>query len=1607
MKNESDGIKHSELSKRRGFLYWIGRFFLFLIILFFSILLLVQLPPVQLWGARKMSKSISKSLNTSVTIGGFKLHPISDLSLTDIYVGSPDHPEDTLLRAKTFNVDFLRLWDLLNNKLTVNQVIIGDGFLNIEKRAGDTLTNLDLAMRRLLPEKKDTSKAAFVFDLEKISATNLQVQINDHTVGSLFSMVLGRADIALDTLDMVGQYFSADYIDIDNPLIYITQKVTEPVIRTSIQKEDKTWSFDINALKWTDGRIIINNENKPHDTSQVYGLDYAHMSLADVDISADSLRVRGWNIRGKNIDLHVLHQNGFEIKTAAAEEAIVSSEGINFREFEIETGDSHIRNSIEVKFSGFDDFKSFADSVFFIMPQADIKLHFKDLLAIMPALGKVDFISDNKDKTAILQGDVNGNINKLRILNMNASMGGLRMVGDFRSRDLTINGSQLLGLDLDIATFSTAAIKDLFPRMNLPPLLNKLGQVNFSGKFDGYPDDFVAFGDFKTALGALKLDMNLNLVKGIANAKYSGNISLDNFNLGAFLNSKEIGRVSMTGRVIEGSGLTLESINADITAVMSQMVFKGYTYRNARLDGLVSGKLFSGTMDINDPNVDMHFEGTVDYSGKTPKFDFVSRIDSIRFLPLGFGKEVLAISGIFDVDLTAGSFDEFSGSIQGEKVTVRIKDVDYHLDSLYVDALSDSITGDRFYNFKSNVASGIFSGVFDPVSLPGFLQQYLHTHYPSTIGPPKKLVAMQNPVRMSWDLRIHDSGPWLELAGFPGLVIKNAYTHGSLNLNEGNIVGFVELPEMHYAGLNIYGSSINFEENKGRLDGDLEVIAADLKENLFFEDVIIDGTGTDDSLRVRIKTDHIAEIIDELDIEITADPEDGNWAFSINPIKLEMLGDNWVIPPGNLIEIKKDEFNLENFELVAGDKRVVVNDINNKGLEAFITGFDVTYLNSLWITDKFEFSGVYTLDLEVDNIYDIKQLKTVLHIPDMKINNEDYGEWIFNASMNDPKDSVHLDLVVNNNETHLTAVGAFLPPIKSIALEKQNYLRLAVNATEFPLDFLEFLMGGNIRDTEGSIDLALNLNGKINQLRANGKGKIYNGSTTINYLGTAYSFHDQSFTISETLIDLSGVKLYDVQGNVAYVQGGVTHRYFKNLGLKATIESEKIIGLDVTSEENSSFYGFGIGKVFARFSGTLANLSMYIELKTAKGTRMAIPLSGGSTATEKDFVVFLENGKLPASRTVAFNLGGIDLTMNLDITRDADIEIIFDDNTGEVLRARGEGALQIAMSRTGNLSMYGNYRISEGDYLFTNFRIVRKPFDLLPGGEIQWAGDPYDATLNVQALYKGLTAPVYNLIQEYVVGVDNENSVLQSARERTEVDLTMTLTGSLQHPNISFDIEFPNLTGEVKGYVDSKINALKANQNAMLEQVVGLLLTRSFLPSSSGLGGTGVLTGGIDNTLSELLSASLSSYLSALLGDIIPQGKVLSGVDFQVGFDLALTQGSPTAFDDNTTNYGFKLPLEFFNDRLSLTVGGSYVTGATFGQNGKYFAGDVTFEYDLTPDGQLKIRAYNRNSESFEGHKNKVGLGLAYRKEYDRARDIFTNRKRKKSLKPVEELEGG
>ena len=76
---------------------------------------------------------------------------------------------------------------------------------------------------------------------------------------------------------------------------------------------------------------------------------------------------------------------------------------------------------------------------------------------------------------------------------------------------------------------------------NLPSSLKRIGQFNFFGKTEITKKTIVADFFMNTALGIVESDLSISNINTIDKATYDGNIILDNFDIGTFLNRKDIG----------------------------------------------------------------------------------------------------------------------------------------------------------------------------------------------------------------------------------------------------------------------------------------------------------------------------------------------------------------------------------------------------------------------------------------------------------------------------------------------------------------------------------------------------------------------------------------------------------------------------------------------------------------------------------------------------------------------------------------------------------------------------------------------------------------------------------------------------------------------------------------------------------------------------------------------------------------------------------------------------------------------------------------------------------------------------------------------------------
>ena len=177
-----------------------------------------------------------------------------------------------------------------------------------------------------------------------------------------------------------------------------------------------------------------------------------------------------------------------------------------------------------------------------------------------------------------------------------------------------------------------------------------------------------------------------------------------------------------------------------------------------------------------------------------------------------------------------------------------------------------------------------------------------------------------------------------------------------------------------------------------------------------------------------------------------------------------------------------------------------------------------------------------------------------------------------------------------------------------------------------------------------------------------------------------------------------------------------------------------------------------------------------------------------------------------------------------------------------------------------------------------------------------------------------------------------------------------------------------------------------------------------FLPSTDALrnvnyGGTAA------NTVSEFVSSQLSNYLSSLLGYAN-----VKDLDINIGYrqydDLnSIDNGTGATPLTSQTRRELQLALsqKFLNNRLSLNAGGNLDFGSAQvteggGARAVIPTGDFQIEYTLTPDGAWRAKAFNKTNYDYYNSRNtnRTGVGISYRKEFDKASDLFKKKKSKK-----------
>lgn len=498
----------------------------------------------------------------------------------------------------------------------------------------------------------------------------------------------------------------------------------------------------------------------------------------------------------------------------------------------------------------------------------------------------------------------------------------------------------------------------------------------------------------------------------------------------------------------------------------------------------------------------------------------------------------------------------------------------------------------------------------------------------------------------------------------------------------------------------------------------------------------------------------------------------------------------------------------------------------------------------------------------------------------------------------------------------------------------------------------------------------------------------------VDYLNTFYTVSG-NILIEPDRIAFEGLSLFDMNGKQATVWGNIFHDNFKNIKLDFDITANKFMVLNTNPIINPDYYGKAFVTGNVGIWGNEDQTNIEVNLKTEKGTQFNIPLGGPAEVADNEFITFIKKDTTTNLLVDKNDLSGLNLIFNLEATPDAEIQLIFDEKAGDVIKATGRGNINMDINSNGNFEMFGTYTINDGSYLFTLENFINKKFDIETGSTIKWTGSPYNADINITADYKqrASLAPFFPVIQTNTSssadgtgtgttagGVTAGGTTADDNNKRYPVECKLYMRDKLLTPEITFGIALPTVTEEKRQQVMGYIN----NEQELNRQVFSLLLLKSFVAPLALSNQSGVNAGNaVGANASEMLSNQLSNWLSQLATNIDV------GVNYTPGSSLS------------NEELDLALSTQLMNDKLS--IDGNVGLNNNTQTKTSNVIGDINVDYKLTDEGKFRVKAFNRSNDTYQtstaGGQFTQGLGVFFREEFESIDELYRRYLRKMSRK--------
>ena len=1389
--------------------------------------------------------------------------------------------------------------------------------------------------------------------------------------------------------------FTISSAKLNNAVLYLREtergeinikEVTEKISNPNRVKKGK-FSLKINSI---DADSVSFRLQRFDDRRYSAGVDYADMYLQNIKTHIDEFYVRPGGVVGGDIaSLDFVEKSGFVLDNLSGRFQVGKGE-ISVTDVMIEAVGSQVHVP-QVLLTGA-DWDSYRDFIRNVRLDIDVNksLVTSDMVGYFaPRLWEWD--TSISDATVSMHGTV-ANF-KAKVDNMRLADGGT-IRADATIRGLTDVARTRFNIrvkEVDVTTAEFTSLLSKIAHLDIPekvqPYVERTNRLNIKGDFKGYISSFDAVADIAVGSGGLlKAQCGMHPEEGVSGI--TATLTADSLNINKLLAKPERMVADFN---VKASALLGDQLEAQMSGAVDNLLFNGYNYNSIAFDGNYNADGGMVNIGSRDKNLLAAVRAAMSRkSSSAPYYSAVAEISHADLHALNINRRdsVATIKASMWLDAQGNTLDDMDGRLS-------IADAVYNyngnrVESDIVNLTLDSNEDTRRMNLTSEFVDAVFESRCPYKDVVYYVSTLLARYLPQLYDQDalerieSKQEVLKNKVALL-SVTAKDISPLLgcfsdgvELAPESNIKVYMAPAENIFMVR-----GSSECVERYPYLISEVALSANNKGDSLVLNlGSSELWAGAMR----LSDFKLHGGAKSNQVNIYGEfADTLRDIRGNLAAKALLSRRDGLRHVSVDilPSKIGKNENVWEITSDG-IEIDSSRIAVNKFRVFNSIEKQnlevdgVASRLKSDSLQLQLKNFALTpfaqFAERIGYKIEGRTNGYATVRSAFNNPrieanVDLDSVRVnSLPVPDMNLT----SRWNFARSL--------ANLYVTTRRDGKQVASGYLFPSRS-----RYFARIGLKGLDVSL--IDPLLSGVLVDTEGTADVDLSLTGERRSASLNGEIVVNDMKTTLDYTKCVYSAPKAVIKVHNNRFLLDKVPIYDARRNSGQLSMDLSLNHLSNIEYSLNAQFNNMQVMNTTARDNDMFYGDIYASGDVRLSGDKAGVKMDITGVSGDNSKFFMPLTDKSNITYADFVTFAKPSAVDTTnylvrKKMMFERrqkqrtssgGSMDINMSLDVKDNTEVQLVIDPTVGDIIKAKGNGLLNMRINPGADIfEMYGDYIITDGSYLFTLQNIINKKFVFERGSSIQWTGEPLDALLDIDAVYK-VKASLQPLLEGYV-----DSSIPNRA---VPVNCIIKLSDRLTKPTVDFDVEVPSADASIQAVI---ANVLSTPER-LSQQFLYLLIANSFLSEStteaSTIGVSSAATTGF-----ELLSNQLSNWLSSESSNIILRYRPKTEQMMSDEVDFGLSQG-------------------LFNNRLLIEVEGNYLVDKSRVVNAtSSFTGEAYITWLIDPAGTLKTRGFTHTIDRFDENQGlqETGLGIYFKEDFDNAKDLkerlanrFSRRRRK------------